>query len=702
MSGVFLLVALSCGTARAQTLANGSLYTNSIAANTTNTYTFTAGPGESVVLRAGRLSGSSYFQPWLRVYGPDGQLVESQDPSTVLAVEVALATTNNGTFTVLVSDGAYGGIDDAGTYQLNYFKVPGSFIVSAGDEGGALAEGALNSGTIGVGDIDAWSFTANTGQSVILRVGEVTGGYYFQPWLRVFGPDGALLQEGAVAGTAAQEITLTTTNSGTFTLLVSDGGYGGLADTGTYQLNYFKVPGSFIVSAGDEGGALVQGALNPGTVGVGDIDAWSFTANNGESVILRVGKVTGGYYFQPWLRVYGPDGALLQEGAVAGTVAQEIALTTTNSGTFTLLISDGGYGGLADTGTYQLNFFKVPGSPAVSPGDEGGPLTNGALYAGSLSGGDMDAWNFTASSGENVILRVGTLTGGYYFQPWLRVYGPDGALLQEGAVAGTAAQEIALTAPSSGVFTALVSDGGYGDLNAEGTYQLNYFKTPGLFVVSPGDEGGTLTNGTLNSGELGAGDIDAWSFTANTGDSVVLRVGELTGDYYFQPWLRVYGPDGALLQEGAVAGTAAQEIALTATNSGKFTVLAGDGSYGGYNSTGTYQLSLAHAPGFVFASPSDEGGAMTNGFVYTGTNSVGDLDVWSFYGTPGDSNMFRIATTNFTPWLRLYGPSGDLVKQAFTANTGNRTNFLSYVVTNGGNYTLVSSAYYLTQSGTTV
>ena len=91
---------------------------------------------------------------------------------------------------------------------------------------------------------------------------------------------------------------------------------------------------------------------------------------------------------------------------------------------------------------------------------------------------------------------------------------------------------------------------------------------------------------------------------------------------------------------------------------------------------------------------------MTNGVVYTGTNSIGDLDVWSFYGTAGDSNTFRIGTTNFTPWLRLYGPSGALVAQAYTANTGNRTNTLAYMVTNSGNYVLVSSAYYVTQSGT--
>ena len=90
---------------------------------------------------------------------------------------------------------------------------------------------------------------------------------------------------------------------------------------------------------------------------------------------------------------------------------------------------------------------------------------------------------------------------------------------------------------------------------------------------------------------------------------------------------------------------------------------------------------------------------MVNGFTYNGTNSVGDLDVWRFYGTTGDSNVFRIGTTGFTPWLRLYDPSGNLAKEVFTGNLNTRTNQLSYVVTNSGIYTLVSAAYYFGQAG---
>jgi hypothetical protein len=695
------MVTLCVHAAKAQTaLINGGNQAGTILANATNSYTFSATNGDSVVVRVGQLTSAGYFNPWLRIYGPDGALVGSGAIAGDMAEEVVLTATNSGTFTVLVSDGNYAGYAGTGTYQLDYFKVPGDYVVPTGDEGGSLTNGTLNFGTITVGDLDAWGFTATNGDSVVVRVGQLTSSAYFSPWLRIYGPDGALVGSGAIAGDVAEEVVLAVTNSGRFTVLVSDGNYSGYYGTGTYQLNYLKLPSGYAVSPGDEGGPLANGTLNAGTISVGDLDAWSFTATSGDSVVVRVGQLTSTAYFNPWLRIYGPDGTLVGSGAIAGDVAEEVVLTATNSGTYTVLVSDGNYSGYYGTGTYQLNYLKLPGGYAVSPGDDGGPLTNGTLNVGTISVGDLDAWSFTATNGDSVVVRVGQLTSSAYFSPWLRIYGPDGALVGSGAIAGDVAEEVALTATNGGTYTVLVSDGNYAGYYGTGTYELNYLKVPGEYVVSPGEDGGTLTNGTLNVGTISTGDLDVWSFSATNGDSLVVRVGQLTTADYFSPWLRIYGPDGALIGSSPIAGAIDQEVELTATNSGTFTVLVSDGNYSGYYGTGNYALSLAQAPGAVFASPGDEGGMMTNGVTYTGTNSLGDLDVWSFYGTVGDSNLFRIATTNFTPWLRLYAPSGALVAQAFTANSGNRTNFLSYIVTNSGSYTLVSSAYYLGQSGT--
>jgi len=211
---------------------------------------------------------------------------------------------------------------------------------------------------------------------------------------------------------------------------------------------------------------------------------------------------------------------------------------------------------------------------------------------------------------------------------------------------------------------------------------------------------GEMVNGALYQGNIAiTKQVDTWSFTANAGDSVVVRVGQLTSTNYFGPWLRVYGPDGTLLGQGDTAGAVGEEVALTATNSGTYTVVVSDGSYpaGGYGGTGTYQLNYLGWPGNFVVSPGDQGGPMTNGAaVYTGTITIGDLDPWLFTACTGDSINLTLLTTNFNGYLQLYGPNGALLK-----SIGNSTvSSLTYTATNCGTYTAVVSAYSTGGTGT--
>src|SRR5207247_656603 len=90
-----------------------------------------------------------------------------------------------------------------------------------------------------------------------------------------------------------------------------------------------------------------------------------------------------------------------------------------------------------------------------------------------------------------------------------------------------------------------------------GAYRLNLAKAPGDFVVSPGDDGGTLTNGAVYTGSLPIGDLDMWSFNGNAGDNIILRMGQIVqsnADFY--PQILLYGPDGALLSQAHDAADA--------------------------------------------------------------------------------------------------------------------------------------------------
>ncbi len=675
-------------------LTNGAVAEGVIDLGDLDLWSFAAEAGDSLMLRLASVG----FNGQLNLYGPDGALVQSAGNSAALAL--AYTATNSGVFTAVVAASAARG---QGTYRLRLAKFPGAFVISG--EGGALTNGASVSASLEPGGLDLWTLAANRGGSLILRATLLTGSNSFQPLIQLYDPAGALLQSQASAATA--EISLTVTNTGEFTVLITSATAAG---AGTYRLALAEAPGAFEVPPGDEGGVLANGAPAAGVITAGDLDLWSFTAAAGDSLVLRVGEVTDDNgRFDPWMRLYGPDGALL--ASQYDYAAAEIAVSATNSGRFTVVVGDAGKASpytLSDTGAYRLRLARVPGAFAVPAGVAGGPLTNGLPGAGVIGVGDLNQWTFNARAGDNMVLRVAELTDDNgRFDPWIRLYGPDGALL--GSQFNYTAAEIAVTATNTGAFTVVVADAGKASpyyLSDTGAYQLSLALAPEPFLTPPQGPGGPLANGGAATGNLGAGGLNQWSFDANAGDNVILRVAELTDDNgRFDPWLRLYGPDGALL--GSQFNYTAAEIAVTATNTGAFTVVVSDAGLASpyyLSDTGSYQLFLARAPGAFIVS--DDGATLTPPGVYPGTISAGDLDLWGFRATAGDPlEVLATQTTDdngrFDPWIRLYGPGGVLLKSAVGAASAR----ISVTASNTGLYLVVvgdgalSSPYYLSDTG---
>src|SRR5690349_3084525 len=139
---------------------------------------------------------------------------------------------------------------------------------------GPLTNGANHEGTTSpAGDEDTWTFSANNGDAIILRCGEVSGTVSYNPFLRLVGPTGVLMAQNNAATDPFISVNVTTT--GTFSVIVSSAV---ASQTGSYNLRFVKVPGTFIVPAGDEGGLLTNGGNHTGTNSLGDEDVWSFTA----------------------------------------------------------------------------------------------------------------------------------------------------------------------------------------------------------------------------------------------------------------------------------------------------------------------------------------------------------------------------------------------------------------------------------------
>jgi hypothetical protein len=220
------------------------------------------------------------------------------------------------------------------------------------------------------------------------------------------------------------------------------------------MLTLAKVPGTFVVPAGDEGGPMTNGANHPGYIHRGDQDQWTFTANAGDNINLSIGEAGADSQFAPWIRVFGPTGVFLGNGTFS-QLGGKIDLTASVTGTYTVVVAsaDATY---SAAGSYLLTLAKT-GAPFVVPyWDEGGPMANGVVYPGTITRADLDQWAFVATAGSVLTVRADEVGPDSGFYPWIRLYAPNGTLLasQFGPVV---AQIVNATAPSTGLYTVVVA-----------------------------------------------------------------------------------------------------------------------------------------------------------------------------------------------------------------------------------------------------
>ena len=133
----------------------------------------------------------------------------------------------------------------------------------------------------------------------------------------------------------------------------------------------------------------------------GQIDVWSFTAAQGDYIVLAIGEIVANPDpgFVPWMQLKNHDTGTVVT-TVAGALAAQIAVNAPLTATYDVLVHDSNISrpGTA-LGSYTLTLVKVPGSLVVHAGDQGGAMTNGANHAGSIYIGDLDAWTFSARKG---------------------------------------------------------------------------------------------------------------------------------------------------------------------------------------------------------------------------------------------------------------------------------------------------------------
>ena len=449
-------------------LVNGGVISDAISVpGEQDTHTFEANAGESVQIRVADTSNGP-LSPRFELRRPDGSTVTSTSGSSVAHIEcptLACEITQTGTYSIVVSDATQGN-EQTGSYNVYFVRLPGA------DEGGSLINGGVIGDQIDLGDLDSYTFEANAGESVQIRVADTSSGGTLSPWLFLYGPDGSLLTSSSGSGVA--EIRCPTlacgiAATGTYSVVVADATQGG-AGTGSYDIYFTRLPGA------NEGGALINGGVISDQIDLGDLDSYTFEANAGESVQIRVADTSDGP-LSPWVFLYGPDGSLLTSSS-GSTVAEircpTLACGIAATGTYSVVVADATQG-RAQTGSYNIHFVRLPGA------NEGGALFDGSVVSDQIDLGDLDSYTFSANAGASVEISVTDTSADGALSPWLFLYGPDGALLTSASgstVASTHCPSVACEIATSGTYSVVVADATSGR-DQTGSYEIRLTLTGG-------------------------------------------------------------------------------------------------------------------------------------------------------------------------------------------------------------------------------
>ncbi len=290
-------------------------------------FTIGAAVGDRLVVSVGKTAGTGLAH--LRVFAPDGRLMGAVEGR--FDTQIDFITDVAGSHVVVVGEW---GNDHAVDYRLSALRSPGPQGTPApGDDGGVLTSNVSVTGSLPIGDIDAFSVEALPNERLIVSVGWRAGGGL--PYLRVFGPDGR--HRSSADGRFITQVEFTTDLAGTYHVVVAEWGNDHPVD---YRLTVARVPTvqSRVPPPADEGSLVSLGTSAIGSLPQGDLDVFSVDVGEGGTLNLQVTKTAGAGL--PYLRVYDSKGVPV--GPSPGSYVTRMNLIAATDETYTIIVGEFG------------------------------------------------------------------------------------------------------------------------------------------------------------------------------------------------------------------------------------------------------------------------------------------------------------------------------------------------------------------------
>ncbi len=381
-------------------------------------------------------------------------------------------------------------------------------------------------------------------------------------------------------------------------------------------------------------GAVIRDAI--GTVA--EEDSYTFAADAGDIILVRMSKISG--TLKPHVGIVDEGGTELCADYDYYNTAEIAACTMPSTGAYSVRATDHN---LVNTGTYGLYIQRL-NAPGNTTSFAYGSTQSGSLTSAAL----LNTLTIGGNTGDHLVVQATTTSG--TVSPKIRVYDPTGTLLCQNSSTYSPVFIDTCTLLTDGPHTLLVGD----NLGTHvGVYNLHVQR-----LNNPVGGDALPDAQTRSETVAAAAELDAYTFTGNVGDVLVIRAAP-TSAGGLDPQLRVYGPNGTQICTDYSYDNIADIPGCTLVTQGTQTLLVSD--HGG-SDVGNYDLYLVRPTNPVGASPLAYGETKVKA-----TSHAAQLDAYTFEGKTGEVLVGQVGVPDhsFDPELRVYSGTGTLICQDY-------------------------------------